>query len=59
MSEELDYIKIFNYLLNEYEVMRIKSIKLNKKTINIKFESLSGNEWSITEDKEQFIKRSK
>ena len=55
--EELDYIKIFNYLLNEYEVMRIKSIKLNKKTINIKFESLSGNEWSITEDKEQFIKR--
>ena len=54
--EEINYIKIFNYLLNEYEIKRIISIKLNKKTINIKFETLFGNEWSITENKDEFIK---
>lgn len=54
--EEINYIKVFNYLLNEYEVKRIKSIKLNKKTINIKFETFSGNEWSITVNKNEFIK---
>ena len=55
-GQDLDFNKIENYLYSNFEVKKIKRYKIQKKTINIQFESVSGLDYRVTLDKDKFKK---
>ncbi len=56
VGQDLDFNKIENYLYSNFEVKKIKRYKIQKKTINVQFESVSGLDYRVTLDKDKFKK---
>lgn len=53
----IDKQKIIDYIIKEFDVLKLTRIKENKKTINVKFISTSYNDWSVTLNKTNFEKK--
>lgn len=53
----IDKQKIIDYIMKEFDVLKITRIKENKKTINVKFVSQTGLDYSVTLNKINFEKK--